>query len=69
MGSLSTSHRDTEYGSSGNGQENIDKTSGLKTKITKKDSMFAFDLRDTGDLSSYNQKKLSSLNMKNKFHL
>ena len=44
MSSLSSSHRDTESGSSGNGQESNDQTNQLKTKTTKQNSRSAFDL-------------------------
>ena len=54
MGSLSSSHRDTESGLLGNSQTNNDQPNGLKTKRTKKDSRTAFDLSDTKDLSPYN---------------
>ena len=47
MGSLFTGHRDTEFGTSGNGQGRSEQTSGLKTKITKEDSRSAFDPRNT----------------------
>ena len=50
---MGSSHRDTESGLLGIGQENIDLSNGLKTKITKKDSRSAFDLSDTGNLSLY----------------
>ena len=53
MSSLCSRQPDTESGMSGSGHENSEQTSGLKTKIAKKDSMSAFDLRDTGDLSPY----------------
>ena len=55
MGPPPSSHRNTESGSSGKGQENTDLANGSKTKITKKDSRSAFDLRDTGDLSPYSR--------------
>ena len=51
MGLLSSSHRDTESRSSGNGQENNE----LRLKISKNDSRSPFDLRNTEDLSSYTQ--------------
>ena len=48
MGALSSVPSDSESNSSNNNnQDNSDASSGLKTKTTKKDSMFAFDLRDT----------------------
>ena len=49
MGTLSSGQRDTESDSSNNIQDNSEVTNGLKTKITKKDSRSAFDLRDTED--------------------
>ena len=54
VSSLSSGNGDTESGSSSNNQENIDGTTGFKTKITKEDCRCAFDLRNTEDLSSYN---------------
>ena len=36
-----------------NSQEKRENTSGLKTKITKKDSLSAFDLRDTTGRGSH----------------
>ena len=53
ISSISSGNRGTESGLSSNNQENNDNTNGLKTKITKKDSRSAFDLRDTEDLSPY----------------
>ena len=53
MGTLSPGQRDTESGSSPNNQEDREGSNGLKTKITKKDSRSAFDLRDTEDLCPY----------------
>ena len=53
MGTLSSGQTDTESGSSPNNQEDREVSNGLKTKITKKDSWSAFDLRDTEDLSPY----------------
>ena len=53
MGSLSSGHRYTESGMSGNGQEMGEQTNRLKTKITKKDSRSAFHLKDTGEFSPY----------------
>ena len=53
MGTLTSGQRDTESGSSPNNQEDREGSNGLKTKITKKDSRSAFDLRDTEDLSPY----------------
>ena len=49
----SSGNRDTEAGSSPNSQENRGRMAGLKTRITKKDSMSACDLRDTGDFGPY----------------
>ena len=46
-------NRDTEASMSPNSQENRENTSGLKTKITKKDSRSACDLRDTTGRGSY----------------
>ena len=43
----SSGNRDTEASMSPNSQENRENTSGLRTKITKKDSRPACDLRDT----------------------
>ena len=62
IGSLSSGHRDTESGMSCNDQENNEQTTGLKTNIAKKDSVF--DLRDTGDLNPYTR---TSLNQKFQF--
>ena len=53
MGSLSSGHRHTESGTSANNQAKSEEMSGLKTKVTKKDSRPAFDFRDTGDLSKH----------------
>ena len=53
MSRLSSGQRDTESGSSPNNQEEREGSNALKTKITKKDSRSAFDLRDTEDLSPY----------------
>ena len=44
----SSGNRDTEASMSPNSQENRECSSGLKSKITKKDSRSACDLRDTG---------------------
>ena len=49
----SLGNRDTEASMSPNSQENRESTSGLKTKITKKDSQSARDLRDTTGRGSY----------------
>ena len=43
MSSLSSGHRDPEFGMSGNDQESNEQSNGLKTKIKMKDSSFAFD--------------------------
>ena len=53
MGSLSSGQKDTESGVSINNQDTCGETNELKTKITKKDSRSAFDLRDTGGLCPY----------------
>ena len=53
MGTLSSGQRDTESGSSPKNQEDREGSYGFKTKISKKDSRSAFDLRDTKDLSPY----------------
>ena len=45
--------RDTEASMSPNSQENKENTSGLKTKLTKKDSRSACNLRDTTGRGSY----------------
>ena len=48
MSSMSSSgNRDTEASSSPNSQENRDNNPGLKTKLTKKDSRSAGELRKT----------------------
>ena len=49
----SSGNRDTEANMSPNSQENRENTSGLKTKLTKKDSLSACDLRDTTGRGSY----------------
>ena len=46
----SSGNRDTEASSSLNSQENRERTIGLKTRITKKDSRSACDLRGTEDI-------------------
>ena len=51
--SLLSGQRDTESGVSVKNQESSEETNRLKTKITKKDSRSAFDLRDTEVLSLY----------------
>ena len=50
----SSGKRDTEASMSPNSQENRENTSGLKTKIIKKDSRTVCDLRDTTGRGSYN---------------
>ena len=55
MGSLSTGQRDSESGTSVNNQDTSEKTNGLNTKITKKGSRSAFDLRDTSSPQSTTQ--------------
>ena len=47
MGTLSSGQRDTESGSSQNNQEDREGSNGLKTKIIKKVSRSACNLRDT----------------------
>ena len=49
----SSGNRDTEASMSPNSQEDRGNTSGLKTKITKKDSRSACALRDTTGRGSY----------------
>ena len=51
----SSGNRDTEASMSPNIQENRENTSGLKTKLTKKDSRSACDLRDTTGRGSYSR--------------
>ena len=46
-------NRDTEASSSSNSQKIRERTTGLKTRITKKDCRSACDLRDTEDHSPY----------------
>ena len=53
MDSISSLNRDTESGSLSNNQKSNNETTGLKAKITKKDSRSAFDLRDTDYLGPY----------------
>ena len=53
MGTLSSGQRDTESGSSQNVQEDREGSNGLKTKIRKKDSRSACNLRDTEGRSLY----------------
>ena len=54
MGTLSSGQRDTESASSPNNQDNTEGTNGFISKITKKDSRSACNLRDTDDRSPYN---------------
>ena len=49
----SSGNRDTEASMSSSSQENRENSSGLKTKITKKDSRSVGDLRDTTGRGSY----------------
>ena len=49
----SSGKRETEASSSPNSQEKRERTTGLKTRITKKDSRSACDLRDMEGLGSY----------------
>ena len=49
----SSGNRDTEASSSPSSQENRENSSGLKTKILKKDSRSVGDLRDTTGRSHY----------------
>ena len=49
----SSGNRDTEASISPGSQENRESSSGLKTKITKKDSRSVGDLRDTTGRGSY----------------
>ena len=53
MGTLSSGRRDTDAGSSPNNQDNTEGTNGFISKITKKDSRSACNLRDTDDRSPY----------------
>ena len=55
----SSGNRDTEASSSPNSQENTEGTNGFKSKITKKDSRSACDLRNNRDRSPY--KKYSKI--------
>ena len=59
MSSPSSSQRDTESRSPCDSQENNDRPIGLKTKPTKKYSRYAFDLRDTENLSPYRKIEFS----------
>ena len=59
MGTLSSGQRDTESGSSPNNQEDRKGSKGLQTKITKKDSRSACDLRDTEGQSPYRMTPLT----------
>ena len=63
----SSGNRDTEASSSPNSQENRERMTGLKTRITKKDSMSACDLRDTEDLGPYNP--ITSSRVLNSYHI
>ena len=51
----SSGNRDTEASLSPNSQENAERNSGFKTKIAKKDSRSACDLRFPRDSSPYRQ--------------
>ena len=53
----SSANKDTEASSSSKSQEKRRRMTGLKTEITKKNSKSACDLRDTEDLSPYNNFK------------
>ena len=53
MGTLSSGQRDTESGSSQNNQEDREGSIGVKTKIIKKNSRSACNLRDTEGRSPY----------------
>ena len=53
MSTISSGQGDTESNASKNNQDDREMTSGLKMKITKKDSRSAFELRDTEDRSPY----------------
>ena len=53
VGSLSSGQGDAETGMSVDDKDSSDETNGLKTRVTKRESRSAFDLRDTGDLSLY----------------
>ena len=55
MSSLSSGNKDTESSSSSNNQENNEGTTVFNSTTTKKDCRFTFDMRDTEDLSPYNQ--------------
>ena len=55
MSSLSSGNKYTESRSSSNNLENSDGTTVFNSKTTKKDCRFTFDMRDTEDLSPYNQ--------------
>ena len=60
MGTLSSGQRDTESGSSPNNQDNTEGTNGFISKITKKDSRSACNLRDTDDRSPYTKMNFST---------
>ena len=64
MGTLSSGQRDTESGSSQNIQEDRERSNGLKTKIMKKDSRSACNLRDTEGRSPYSIGNFSRNNRK-----
>ena len=51
----SSGNQDTEASLSPNSQENTERNNGFKSKITKKDSRPACDLRNNRDLSPYNR--------------
>ena len=55
----SSGNRDTEASLSPNSQENRENSSGLKTKILKKDSRSVGDLRDTTGRGHYNYARLT----------
>ena len=59
MGTLSSGQRETESGSSPNIQEEREGSNAFKTKITKKDSRSAFDVRNRDDLSRYKYQQYS----------
>ena len=60
MSSMSSSgKRDTEASSSPKSQENRENNTGLKTKITKKDSQSNGDLRNTEDLGPYTSSSIT----------
>ena len=65
----SLGNRATEASLSPHSQENTEKNSGFKTKITKKDSRFACDLRATRDGSPYSRLLGNSLYPPNRIFL